>query len=239
MYKNDEVCIVVPCRNESGNVPDVVASLCAEIPGAAILIVDDASSDATLECAIDTGRAEALRLPVNIGVGGAVQAGFKYALRHGFRYAVKFDGDGQHSAADIPKLLKPIASGQADVVVGSRFLEENGGYRSTFARRAGIAILNTASSLLTGWRITDSTSGFRAYGYEAMRFLADHYSSLDYPEPEEPVLLRRNRLRLVEVPTFMNERSWGVSSINPAVAGYFMVKMLLCMLMVFLRRPVR
>ena len=239
MYRNEEVCIVVPCHNESGNVAAVVESLCAEIPGAGILIVDDASSDDTLERALATGRSEAIRLPVNIGVGGAIQAGFKYALRHGFRYAVKFDGDGQHRAADIARLLVPIAEGKADVVVGSRFLESNGGYRATIARRTGIVILNTASSLLTGWRITDSTSGFRAYGHGAMRFLAEHYSSLDYPEPEEPVLLYKNRFILAEVPTIMNERSWGSSSIRPVQAGYFMMKMLLCVLMVFMRKPVR
>lgn len=239
MSGNEEVCVIVPCHNESGNVDAVVASLCAELPGAAILIVDDASGDDTLEKALATKRAEALRLPVNVGVGGAVQAGFKYALRHGFRYAVKFDGDGQHRANEIPKLLAAISEGKANVAVGSRFLERNAGFQSTLARRAGISILNLTSSLLTGWRITDSTSGFRAYDFEAMKFLAEHYSSLDYPEPEEPVLLRKNGLRLTEVPTLMNERSWGVSSIRPVMAGYFMVKMLLCVLMVYMRRPAR
>ena len=239
MQDNSKVCVIVPCYNEEGNVKAVIDDLSAMLPEATILVIDDASSDDTLPLAIADGRGKVLALPINVGVGGSIQTGFKYAMRHGFLFAVKFDGDGQHRADEIPNLLKALEEQNADVVVGSRFLQSNDGYMSTPLRRVGIFLLNGANSILTAHRITDCTSGFRAYNLKAMKFLAEHYSSLDYPEPEEAVLLHKNGLSLVETPTKMNARLSGTSSIRPLNSAYFMLKMLFCILMVALRAPVR
>lgn len=233
------LCVIIPCHNEAENVRRTLDDLQERLPGAFPLVVDDASDDATFSVALEDGRAAVLSLPTNIGVGGGLQAGFKYALAHGFTRAVKFDGDGQHRAEEIASLLEEMERSGANVVVGSRFLAETDGYKSTFLRRIGITLLNKTNSLLTGWRITDCTSGFRAYDLKAMRFLVRHYGSLDYPEPEEPVLLRKNGFLLTETPTAMNPRCFGSSSIKPLGSAYFMVKMLFCILMVALRSPER
>jgi glycosyltransferase involved in cell wall biosynthesis len=234
---NSKVCVIVPCHNEEGNLKAVIDDLSSMLPGVKILVIDDASDDGTLALALSDKRAEVLALPVNIGVGGSLQLGFKYALSHGFEYAVKFDGDGQHRAGEIPNLLKALEEAGANVAVGSRFLQQTQGYKSTPLRRLGILLLNTVNSLLTGQHITDCTSGFRAYNLEAMKLLAEHYSSLDYPEPGEAVLLHKNGFSLVETPTRMDARLSGSSSISPLKSVYFMLKMLFCIFMVALRVP--
>jgi len=217
----------------------VFDALSAELPGATILVVDDASTDSSLSVALADRRVKVLSLPVNGGVGTALQAGFKFALKNGLDVAVKFDGDGQHRAEELPDLLRPIASGEADVVVGSRFLEkEEDGFRSTPMRRLGISLLNFANLLATGKHITDCTSGFRAYNKKAMQFLSVNYTSFDYPEPEEFVLLHKDGLTLLEVSTKMSPRLSGVSSISPVKSAYFMCKMLFCIFMASLRAPV-
>ncbi len=236
--KNSDLCIIVPCYNESGSIAQVVKSLAEELPGACILVVDDRSGDNTEAVARSTGLATVVSLPVNLGVGGAVQTGFKYAVRRHYKYAVKFDGDGQHPAGAIKELLRPLQENRADVVIGSRFLDE-GGFKSSFVRRIGIVVFRVVNSLLIGQLITDNTSGFRAYNRKSLRFMEKYYPAFDYPEPEEVVLLGRNDFRICEIPVQMSARSAGHSSINVKRSFYFMFKVLFAVLMVALRPKVK
>jgi glycosyltransferase involved in cell wall biosynthesis len=190
--------------------------------------VDDGSSDATADVAASLGWT-VLRLPMNLGIGGAVQAGYLWALEHGHDVAVQIDGDGQHDPAYLEALLAPIARGEADLVVGSRFLGD-GGFRSTRARRAGIRYLSGFLRLRCGARVTDPTSGFRAAGRAAIALFARYYPS-DYPEPEAIALARRAGLRLVEAPVRMNERAHGRSSITALRSLYYLVKVSLALVL--------
>jgi glycosyltransferase involved in cell wall biosynthesis len=180
--------------------------------------------------------AKVIDLSSNLGIGGAVQTGFKYASRNGYRVAIQFDGDGQHIAAEIPNLLKTLEDSGSAMVIGSRFLQPHNGFRSTFARRIGIRIFGLLNSLLIGQRITDSTSGFRAYNRPAIEFLAINYPS-DYPEPETVILLGKNGFRMSEVFSMMRERQGGDSSISGLTGIYYMIKVILAVLMAVLRKP--
>ena len=227
-----EVLVIVPAYNEARVIARVIEDLVSIPLSPDILIVNDGSTDDTFRAAIDTGRALVIDLPKNLGIGGAVQTGFKYATRHGYRIAVQFDGDGQHVAAEIPKLLAALDG--ANMVIGSRFLERHTGYRSTFMRRIGIRLFRVINSLLIGQKITDNTSGFRAYDRRAISFLASSYP-VDYPEPEAVILLGKNGFRITEVAVRMQERAEGGSSIAGIRGGYYMVKVLLAVFMTALR----
>jgi len=179
-----------------------------------------------------------LNLPFNSGIGVAVQTGLIYAARHGAGRAVKFDADGQHPAQEIPRLLEAIDNG-ADFVIGSRFVEGTTGFRSYFMRRIGIRFFRFLIAAVTGHSITDATSGFRAYGHEALLFAAENYPSFDYPEPEECILFLRNGFRVVEVPCNMLERQGGRSSIRSLKAAYYMLKVSFAMIMESFRPRIR
>ena len=161
-------------------------------------MIDDGSEDATANTAAAAG-AVVVRLPFNLGIGGAVQTGFKYALEHGYDTVIRLDGDGQHDPQEIPQLLGPLARDEADVVVGSRFADGLGDYRPPFARRAGIRWFAHLVSLLTRQKLTDTTSGFQAVNARAIRLFAADYPH-DYPEVEAAVMVVRHQLRIVEVP---------------------------------------
>jgi len=228
------LCIIIPCYNEAAALGTVLAELAAAVPWAELVVVNDCSTDATAEIAAAAGCATVLSLPVNLGIGGAVQTGLKYAAEHGYELAVKFDGDGQHQAGEIAALLAPVIAGEADVTIGSRFMTD-GGFRSTPWRRLGIQLFRWVNAAVTGVAIQDITSGFRAYNRSALEFLACHYPAFDYPEPEEVVLLLRNRFRLKEVATPMAARAGGVSSITPGRSVYYMIKVLMAIFMVAVR----
>ena len=230
--------IIIPAFNESASIEGVLHSLFATNPNWDLLLINDCSQDDTSTIAAAFKRAVIIDLPCNLGIGGTVQTGLIYADRKHYDIAVKFDGDGQHKATEIPNLIAPILKGEADVTIGSRFCSANAGYSSTYPRRVGIKIFEIFSSILIGQRITDNTSGFRAYNKEAISFLAKHYPSFDYPEPEEVILLGCNNFRFREVPTEMRERQGGKSSISPLKAVYYMIKVLLSVLMVRLRPPI-
>lgn len=229
-----DTLVIVPALNEAENISSVIRDLASKKPGVDILVVNDASSDKTSEIALQTGLATVLDLPFNLGIGGAVQTGFKYAGRNGYRYALQFDGDGQHSAEEIDKLLKIVKSGEADIAIGSRFSRKHQGFRSSFVRRLGIRILEFFSYLLIRQRVTDHTSGFRAYNRKAIVFLAERYPA-DYPEPEVVILMGKNRFRIKEVFTQMHERQGGISSIPLAKGPYYMIKVMLAMFMASIR----
>ncbi len=171
---------------------------------------------------------------MNLGIGGAVQTGFIYASRNNYDIAVQFDGDAQHLACEIKKIINPILENQADIVIGSRFLESRKNYKTDFIRRLGISIFQFVISILNKQRITDCTSGFRAYNKKSIKFLSEYYP-VDYPEPEAVILLIRNGFILKEVFVEMRQRWHGISSISMIDGSYYMLKVLLAIFMTYLR----
>ena len=219
-----KILIIVPAYNEEESIPGVIGDLEAHLPDADILVVNDGSRDNTAQIARELGS-RVIDLPYNLGIGGAVQAGYLYAERFGYDVAVQFDGDGQHLAEEIKKLLRPLAEGTADLVIGSRFLVP-GGYKSPFFRRLGIAIFSLVLTRILGKEITDSTSGFRAVNRKVIEFFSGTYPD-DYPEVEALVLLHKMNLRMTEVAVRMRERTGGTSSITPVRSVYYMTKVLI------------
>lgn len=224
---------IVPARNEEGSITAVVFEIRGVDDELEVVVVDDASTDRTAALARDAG-ARVLTLPFNLGIGGAVQTGFKLAQEEGFDLAVRLDGDGQHIAAELPKLLAPILDDTADIVVGSRFAGTSE-YRPPFARRLGIRIFAGVVSRLTRQRVTDTTSGFQACNRNAIRLFAADYPH-DYPEVEATVMVFKHRLRLAEVPVTMRERWAGTSSIGTLASIYYAVKVLLAVFIALSRR---
>jgi len=216
--------IIIPAYNEEESLPGVIRDLREHVPTADVLVVNDGSCDTTALVARKLGVA-ALDLPFNLGIGGAVQAGYRYAERNAYDIAVQFDGDGQHLAGEIKKLIGPLAAGEADLVVGSRFLTP-GAYRSPFFRRIGIGIFSFVLSRILGMAVTDSTSGFRAANRRVIQFFSCTYPD-DYPEVESLVLLHKINLRMVETAVTMRERTAGKSSITPLRSIYYMTKVLM------------
>lgn len=219
--------VIVPAFNEARSLPAVVRALREHAPECDVCVVDDGSTDGTAQVAGSLG-ATVLRLPANLGIGGAVQTGYLWARDGGYDMAVQIDGDGQHDPRYLRAALAPVAAGAADVVIGSRFLAE-GGFASTAARRAGIRYLSWMLRLRCGARVTDPTSGFRVAGRQAIELFARHYPS-DYPEPEAVALATSHHLRVREVPVRMNERTHGRSSITPVRTLYYLVKVSLAIL---------
>lgn len=231
------VLLVVPAFNEAANIARVVSDLAEQLPTATVLVVNDGSMDQTSAIARSTGCCVVVDLPCNLGIGGAVQTGFKYAAAHGYDVVVQVDGDGQHKADEIRGLVAALEGDRFDMVIGSRFLGIDS-FRSTALRRVGIRIFEVVNSLAIGQRITDNTSGFRAYSREAIVFLARHYP-VDFPEPEAVILLGRNGFSIREIPVAMEERQGGRSSIHGMKSAYYMVKVLLAIGLNLLRAPIR
>jgi glycosyltransferase involved in cell wall biosynthesis len=226
---------LVPALNEEGTIAAVIAELREFDSELEILVIDDGSHDRTAEVARRSG-ARVLRLPFNLGIGGAVQTGFRYAFENGFELAVRVDGDGQHDPSQLAAVVGPVVRGDTDIAVGSRYLGERGdGYRSSATRRVGIRLLARVVSLLTRQRITDPTSGFQALNRKAIMLFAADYPH-DYPEVEAIVLVERHRLRLIEVPIAMRPRTAGRSSIRTLSSVYYMVKVLLALFVGSFRR---
>lgn len=235
---NHRVLVIVPAYNEAASIAATLQDIIHAGMPLDMLVVNDGSGDQTSAIARETQQAAVVDLPINVGIGAAVQTGILYASRNRYDIAIQFDGDGQHRGDEIPALIAPIVEGRCDAVIGSRFVVQSEGFKSTFARRLGIRIFEYVNLLLTGTRITDSTSGFRAYNKEALAFLAEHYPS-DFPEPETVVLLAKNKFRILEVHAAMRERQGGVSSIGGLTSLYYMVKVLVAMCMTAMRPPIR
>ena len=227
---------IVPARNEAGAIGGVVDEIRAFDPELDVVVIDDGSTDATAEVARSRGAA-VVSLPFNLGIGGAVQTGFKYALAHGYELAVRLDGDGQHDPAELPKLIGPVVAGEADIVVGSRFHGGDSSYRPPLARRIGIGFFARLVSALVRQRVTDTTSGFQALNRHGIELFAADYPH-DYPEVEATVMVIRHRLRLLEVQARMREREHGSSSITVLRSLYYMVKVTLALLVGMFRRNV-
>jgi glycosyltransferase involved in cell wall biosynthesis len=224
---------IVPALNEEQTVARVVDEIRAFDPGFDIVVVDDGSVDRTAGVAADRG-AHVLRLPFNLGIGGAMQTGYRFAFEQGYDVAVQVDGDGQHDPTQLPKILAPVLSGEADLCVGSRFTG-SGQFRSSFTRRVGIKIFASVVSLVVRQKVTDTTSGFRAVNRRGIALFAADYPH-DYPEVEATVMCVKHKLRLTEVPVEMRERGGGASSITPFRSVYYMAKVLLAIFVGLFRR---
>jgi glycosyltransferase involved in cell wall biosynthesis len=229
---------IVPAHNEAEAIGSTIAGIRECAPDFDVLVVDDGSSDDTYERA-RAGGAAVLRLPFNLGIGGAMQSGYIYALEHGYEVAVQVDGDGQHDPRYIHALREHLA-GDANVnmVTGSRFLADAGdGYRSSAARRVGIRIFSRVVSKITGQPVTDPTSGFRMTDRKGIELFATDYPR-DYPEIEAILLMHAHRLRSCEIPVLMRPRLTGTSAISSTQSVYYMVKVLLAVFVgLFRARP--
>ncbi len=250
--RSHKLLVIVPAYQEEASIAHVVGAVIAahagnaarQLPAADVLVIDDGSCDQTAAQAQAAG-AIVLRLPFNLGIGGAVQAGFQFAAHYGYGFTGRVDGDGQHNPADLHTLLMPVLQGRADVAIGTRFasrslLNASQAPAPTAAppaphhwvpvsRRLGIRIFAWLVALLTGQAVTDPTSGLQVANRRAIEFLARFYPQ-DYPEIEARILLHRAGLRVVELPVVMAPRRGGVSSINHWRGAYYMVKVTLAVL---------
>lgn len=216
------VLVIIPAFNESSCILDTVKSI--EACGYDYIVINDGSADNTLELCRENG-VNVLNLSQNLGIGGAIQAGHKFALEHGYDIDIQVDGDGQHDPSFIDSLVQHVVSG-SNLVIGSRFVRRTDGFQSSFMRRVGIKWLSFWIRLFTGKNITDPTSGFRACDKETIKLFCKDYPD-DYPEPESIVVAMHQGLNVSEVPVLMRERQGGVSSIGVGSSIYYMIKVTL------------
>lgn len=236
--RRSDVLVIIPVHNEAQSLGDVLAELREQTPRYDVVVVNDGSTDETAKVARAAG-VPVLDMCFNLGIGGAVQAGFKYALERGYQIAVQLDGDGQHAPDQIEALVTPVRAGECEMTIGSRFFDGGADYDGSGWRRTGTRLLSWLCAAVAGQRITDATSGFRAFGPRALRYLASYYPA-DYPEPEAIVLLSRRGLPIREVPVRMRPRQSGRSSISGARTVYYMAKVSLSLLLaVFKEGPAR
>lgn len=233
MSRSLKILAVLPAFNEEKSIVEVAERTRKSMDGLDVLVVNDHSLDRTEEL-LRANQINHLSLPVNLGIGGAVQSGFKYALENGYDIAVQVDGDGQHPSEQLPVLLKPLLEGEVDFVSGSRYLETNQ-IVSSWARRLGGGLLGTLIQTMTRHRITDPTSGFRAYNRSALEFLCRTYPQ-EYPEPISIIELIMHGFRMREVPVAMSERQFGRSSITGFDTVFYMIKVIFAILIVRVRR---
>lgn len=227
-----KMLVIIPALNEEASVVRVIDRVRQQIPQADVLVVNDGSSDATGERAEAAG-AMVLHMPYNVGIGASVQAGFQFAEKQGYEVVIRNDGDGQHDPAEISRMLSALAADQADIVIGSRYIE-NRGYVASPMRRLGSVILASLISVIVRQRVTDPTSGFIVCNRHAIQLCAQLYPH-DYPEPESIVLLHRAGIRLLELPVTMQPRMGGQSSITTLRSAYYMIKVILAILVDVLR----
>ncbi len=220
----DSLMVIVPAYNEEGAIGDVVRSVRQSVPGVPVLVVDDCSGDATIYFARQAG-AEILPLPHHLGLGGCVQAGYKLAYELGFEYVIRIDGDGQHDARDIPRILEKLKSSGCEMVIGSRFVVENG-ERTSPLRSLGIRFFRAVLRPVLGKPVHDPTSGFVGVNRLALGVFSRSFP-LEYPEIETLVVLQRKRFRFEEVPVKMRKRTAGRSSITALKSMYYIAHVLL------------
>lgn len=224
--------VIIPAYNEEKSIAKTVQDIMEHAPEFDYVIVNDCSKDATLEVCRKKGM-HVLNLPVNLGIGGAVQTGYLYAYKNHYDFAIQFDGDGQHDAKYLHEMRDYMIEHDTDMLIGSRFINREG-FQSSSMRRFGIRYFSMLIGLLTGTRVTDPTSGMRMVNRDIIKIYADCYPK-DYPEPESVVAILRQHKKVEEYPVMMREREEGVSSISPKKSIYYMVKVTLAILVEALR----
>lgn len=224
--------VIIPAYNEQESILETIRDIQEHAPEFDYVVINDCSQDHTLELCLQNGIC-VLDLPVNLGIGGAVQTGYLYALKHGYDIAAQFDGDGQHDARFLDTMVKRMAEEQADMVIGSRFID-NQGFQSSGVRRLGIKFFATLTRALFGKTITDATSGMRMCNRKVLEMFAKDYPR-DYPEPETVCRLLREGYKVMEIPVVMRERKGGVSSISWGRSVYYMIKVTMAILIERLR----
>lgn len=222
-----DVLIIIPAYNEENNIEKVVDNIVKNYPQYDYIIINDGSQDGTRRVCKERGY-EYINLSINLGIGGAVQTGYKYARDKGYDIAVQIDGDGQHDIAFLPEILSILKKDEADIVIGSRFINKEG-FQSSAVRRFGINFLSGLIWICTGKHIKDVTSGFRVVNKRFINYYADNYP-IDYPEPEAIIAAIMNRGRIKEYPVVMQERMGGTSSIKMFGSVYYMIKVTLAIL---------
>ena len=225
--------VIIPAFNEEGNLEKTIDDIRENAPDFDYVIINDCSTDNTLEMCRKHGFSY-LNLPVNLGIGGAVQTGYRYAYYHGYDIAVQFDGDGQHSAAYLTDMADTLEKTNSDMVIGSRFIEKEG-FQSSFTRRLGIRYFTFLIKILTGQKITDPTSGYRMCNRKIIELFAGNYPK-DYPEPETTTWILRKKLKVLEIPVIMRAREEGVSSISLKKSFYYMFKVTMAIIIERTRR---
>lgn len=226
-----KVLIIIPAYNEEKSIGDVIRKV-RSFDGLDVVVIDDGSKDATVKVALESG-ARVISLPFNLGIGGAMQTGYLFARNNGYDVAIQIDGDGQHDPSYIKALVEPIKHGKYDMVVGSRYVEKTS-YKSSLSRRIGMVYFSWLVSLLTGHKVKDTTSGFRAVNRKIIEYFAVNYPT-DYPEVDVLVRLNRKKIKICEIPVEMQERQGGSSSITPLKSVYYMIKVTLAVFVDTLR----
>ena len=223
-----KVLVIIPAYNEQESIAGVIAELRQTVPEYDYVVINDCSRDNTLNI-LKQENCSYVSLPANLGIGGGVQTGYLYAVQNGYDVAVQLDGDGQHNPRYLRALVEPIARGEADMCIGSRFLKGEG-FQTSALRRMGIRFLKWLIRLCCGVTVRDTTSGFRATCAGLNEYFSQHYAQ-DYPEPEAIIAAVQQGYRVMEVPVEMRERQGGVSSIRPLHSIYYMVKVSLAIIM--------
>jgi glycosyltransferase involved in cell wall biosynthesis len=224
-----KILIIIPAFNEGRNIKATIDEISAQRLAVTVAVINDGSKDDTSLQARNSG-VHVIDLPFNLGIGGAVQTGFKFALEHDFDVAVQVDGDTQHDVSYLPAILEPVIRGEADMTIGSRFLPPYLGYRSSLVRRVGIHFFAGLISAITARKVTDPTSGFRAFNKRMIRLFAGYYPH-DFPEPEAIAVAARHMARVIEIPVKMRKRSAGNSSIRYLRTLYYMIKVTFAILL--------
>lgn len=225
--------IIVPAYNEEANIKKTVESILRETPDFDYVVINDCSTDNTRRICEEQGF-NIVNLPVNLGIGGAVQTGYRYALQHHYDMAVQVDGDGQHNPEFLQLMSEYLEKENQDMVIGSRFIEKKG-FQSSGLRRVGIRFFTRLIKMMTGVVITDPTSGLRMVGRNVIELFAEDYPK-DYPEPESVVRILRKGMKVKEIPVIMKEREGGVSSISLPKSVYYMIKVPLAILFERIRK---
>lgn len=220
--------VIIPAYNEQASIIKVAHKLKSDCPEVDYVVINDCSTDNTLQILKDN-NINYVNLPLNLGIGGGVQTGYKYARENGYDIAIQIDGDGQHDTKYLKKVIQPIENGNADIVIGSRFINKEG-FQSSGMRRTGIKFLSGLIKVVTGTKVLDVTSGFRAVNRKYIEQYAENYP-VDYPEPEAIVMASLNGAKIVEVPVVMKERENGTSSIYAWKSIYYMIKVSLAIIL--------
>lgn len=222
-----KILVIIPAYNEQDSIISVIEKLKMDFPEADYVVINDCSKDNTLKV-LSENHANYVNLPLNLGIGGGVQTGYKYAMKNGYDIAIQIDGDGQHDTAYLKNVIEPIEKGEADIVIGSRFINKEG-FQSSGMRRLGINFLSVLIKICCGTKVLDVTSGFRAVNRTYICEYAKEYP-VDYPEPEAIIKASLSGAHIKEVPVIMKERESGTSSISPLKSVYYMIKVSLAII---------